>query len=75
MKQAESYGRKKREALPYFGDFGSEYNLMEPNGRTLEQVKHFNIIPDLLTSPQLHCKFEKTVCAPEHNWCVWHKQH
>lgn len=40
MKQAESYGRKKREALPYFTDFGSAYNLAEPTGRSMELVRY-----------------------------------
>ncbi|XP_050714684.1 uncharacterized protein LOC126997559 [Eriocheir sinensis] len=38
MKQAESYGRKKREALPYFTDFGSAYNFAEPTGRSMALV-------------------------------------
>lgn len=41
MKQAESYGRKKREALPYFTDFGSAYNFAEPTGRSMALVRYF----------------------------------
>lgn len=40
MKKAESYGRKKREALPLIFDFGdSELSLLETAVSPMEEVK------------------------------------
>lgn len=41
MKQAESYGRKKRDVVAHFTDFGSAYIPEEQTGRSLELVRYF----------------------------------